>query len=107
VIKPACVKQYTAETRMLPGTPLNMLIRMRDCAFRVSDACDGCGTCARVCPVQNIALADGKPAWLHRCENCLACYNLCPRRAIHGGIVKQDYYSLHPDVGVKDFVRTP
>ena len=32
-------------------------------AFTVSDACIGCGQCAKRCPMNNVTLKDGKPSW--------------------------------------------
>jgi ferredoxin len=54
----------------------------RDRNFTVSDACISCGLCVRVCPVGNVELVEGRPAWQHRCEHCLACLQYCPARAI-------------------------
>lgn len=54
----------------------------RDRRFRVTDQCTGCGICAKVCPVGNITLEDGRPIFHHRCEQCFACYHHCPEHAI-------------------------
>ena len=61
-------------------------IEALDADFFVTDACTGCGLCAAVCPVGNIGLTDEKnPAWLHRCEHCVACISWCPAVAIEYG----------------------
>lgn len=56
-------------------------------AFRAEGACARCGTCARVCPVGNIALGPGGPKWGDECVYCLACLHWCPYHAIE---MKQD-----------------
>jgi len=48
-------------------------------------ACNGCGACARVCPLENIQISDGRPVWQHRCQQCLACIHACPVQAIQYG----------------------
>lgn len=53
--------------------------------FTVDDRCTACGTCAAVCPVGNVRLEAGRPAWLHRCEQCMACIQHCPVQAIQAG----------------------
>lgn len=47
--------------------------------------CNGCGKCARVCPMDNICLKDGKPVHGEHCCLCLGCYHLCPQQAIWVG----------------------
>lgn len=49
--------------------------------LNVTDDCVKCGTCVKVCPVDNITLSD-KPVWNHHCEGCLACLQFCPKGAI-------------------------
>lgn len=54
--------------------------------FHADDACDACGLCAEVCPVQAITIAGGEPKWRKsRCEKCMACINRCPAAAIQYG----------------------
>ena len=53
--------------------------------FCVSDACIGCGKCARHCPLANIELRDGKPHWGENCTQCMACICGCPTTAIEYG----------------------
>lgn len=52
-----------------------------------ADACISCGRCEQVCPVGNIDLSGGYPAWKHdgSCTCCLACYHHCPKHAINYG----------------------
>ena len=54
-------------------------------AFTVSDACVGCGQCAKRCPMNNITLQAGKPVWGKHCTHCMACICYCPKAAIEYG----------------------
>jgi len=59
-----------------------------DQPFRVTNDCIACGTCAEVCPVDNIIGGRGqRPEWKHGgdCLSCFACYHYCPTRAIRYG----------------------
>jgi ferredoxin len=52
--------------------------------YTVSDDCVKCGICEKVCPVGNIGLNDsGRPYFKHHCEQCVACIQFCPKKAIN------------------------
>jgi ferredoxin len=52
--------------------------------YHVSADCTGCGICRKVCPVDNIDLDDNhRPYFKHHCEQCVACIQYCPQRAIN------------------------
>ena len=81
------------------------LIPLSDKSFVVNNKCINCGTCAKVCPVNNIKMENKKPKWQNKCEGCLACYNFCPVKAIEGGLGQKEYYYLHPDINESDMIK--
>lgn len=53
--------------------------------FFASNRCNGCGECARNCPVQAISMEGTvrpRPYWTFRCESCMRCMGYCPQHAI-------------------------
>ena len=68
-----------------PVNPIFYGCFVKDRAFTVSDACIGCGQCARRCPSYNITLREGKPVWGGDCTHCMACICRCPAEAIEYG----------------------
>jgi ferredoxin/flavodoxin len=85
---------YNLSAPRIPGS---------DKALRADDNCTRCGTCYRVCPVENIKLVDGKPSWLGHCQDCLACLHWCPASAIqfkYKTTARKRYH--HPDVAVEE-----
>ncbi len=73
-----------------------------DKKFWADEKCNSCGICFKVCPAANIEMIKGKPTWLHRCEQCLACLQWCPQEAIQYGektVTYQRYH--HPEVILK------
>ena len=76
--------------------------------FMATDACTGCGICEKVCPVRNIKLSpeNQKPVWGRQCEQCVACIQWCPVRAIDYAdiTVKRKRYH-HPEVKAADLFR--
>ena len=53
--------------------------------FFATDACTGCGTCVKACPLNNIQLVNGKPVWGKDCTHCMACICGCPSESIEYG----------------------
>ena len=76
-----------------------------DKGFWVDEKCNSCGTCKAACPCGNIELVEGRPVWLHRCEQCLACIQWCPVEAIQCGKKTQRYERYHhPEVKLSDML---
>ena len=75
--------------------------------FNVSDACTHCGTCQKVCPVNNIDFdQDKKPYYKHHCEQCLACIQYCPAKAINYKDKTQNRKRYtHPDIPWKELAK--
>lgn len=53
--------------------------------FHATDACTGCGKCARNCSTGNITIINGRPVWGKTCNTCMRCYHCCPRHAVAYG----------------------
>ena len=68
---------------------------VNDKMYRVTGGCIGCGSCEKICPLANIQLRDGHPAWGGNCTQCMACISICPHDAIEYGaksVGKRRYY---------------
>lgn len=66
--------------------------------FYVTDACVGCKSCEKVCPVENVKVTEDRPAWGKNCTSCLACYHICPKQAIeYGKRTKGKGQYFHPE----------
>lgn len=66
-----------------------------DSHFSAGPNCRRCALCSKVCPVANIRMVDGRPVWMHRCEQCMACLQWCPCQAIEYGTATQGKERYH------------
>ncbi len=75
----------------------------KDKGFNVSNACTGCSICEKVCPVRNIEISFNKPTFKHVCEQCMACIQNCPTKALNykNKTQKRGRY-INPEISVED-----
>jgi len=74
--------------------------------YKVSDDCDGCAICEKICPVSCIKMENKRPVFSSACEHCQGCVNICPSRAIQFArkkFGKEGY--CHPEIQIKDLIR--
>ncbi len=83
-----------------------MFLPQFDRMFKVTEDCNGCDICQKVCPVGNIIMKNSKPMWNHNCQQCYACVHWCPKKSILCGkkSITQGRYH-HPEVKLKDLVN--
>ena len=79
-------------------------IKNTDRKFSVTDKCNSCTTCARVCPVSNVSVK-GKPTFLHHCESCFACIHNCPTGAIQMKTQKSEARFRNENVTLKELIE--
>jgi len=78
-----------------------------DKAFNITDGCNSCGLCVKICPTNNMKMVDGLPVWKSKtCQRCLACLHLCPSACIQYGkiTVKRRRYK-NPYISVDELKR--
>ena len=101
-IKPAFRKAMLEMTGADESMGTDEMMHISGKSYKVSDACNGCGSCAEVCPKGNIEILDGRPVWGESCEACLACFNYCPQNAISGGLSVDGFRYRNPYIKVSE-----
>ena len=51
--------------------------------FFASAKCNDCRICEEKCPVGAIKIVNNRPYWQFRCESCMRCMNICPKKSIN------------------------
>ena len=72
--------------------------------YIIDENCVLCGTCAKVCPSNNIVIADGKLTFLNQCEGCLGCLHNCPKKAIHLKNEQSTARFRNPEVKISEII---
>lgn len=78
----------------------------KDKNFWTDGGCNGCSSCARLCPAKNIEMNSGKPVWLNQCQLCLGCMQWCPQKSIQykKKTIKRDRYH-HPQIKIHELYK--
>lgn len=50
--------------------------------LKINSSCVGCGLCAKVCPMHNITMQEGRPVSQGQCTMCYRCISQCPQKAM-------------------------
>ena len=73
--------------------------------YFTTDACVRCGICEKLCPVGNIKASSIDVTFGDNCQQCMACIQWCPQRAIsHPNVPKDRKRYHHPDITVEDML---
>lgn len=81
------------------------MVKKMDKKFYITDKCNGCTICEKVCPLNNIKIVENKPIWQHNCSQCFACISWCPQSAIEYGkstIGKTRYHN--PNISIDEIM---
>lgn len=95
---------------LYPGVLYSMgykYLHYMDKGFTADSRCDGCGICAKICPVDNIRMIENRPQWQNKCQQCYACFQWCPPEAIQ---YKNKTASVkryrNPEINLKDIISS-
>ena len=73
--------------------------------YFTTNACVHCGICEKLCPVGNIKESSTTVSFGANCQQCMACIQWCPQRAIsHPNVPKDRKRYHHPDITVEDML---
>lgn len=56
--------------------------------------CNGCGLCAERCPVGAIKMVNNRPWWTYKCESCMRCSNICPKKSVNSSVPLMAIYTI-------------
>lgn len=74
--------------------------------FWLTEDCNSCELCEKICPASNIIIMNGMPTWRGHCEQCMACLQWCPKQAIQfKQVTKRRERYHHPEITPEELIR--
>lgn len=75
------MEEGTALTSEIPGNRPYKKAGGAPLVPKADGKCNGCGTCAKECPVRTIDISDPKSTDAKKCISCMRCIKVCPQHA--------------------------
>lgn len=73
--------------------------------FYVTNLCNQCQTCVKVCPNNNIILEDKEIKFGYTCLSCMACIQNCPNKAIRNSKEKSLVRYRNENVSLSEIIN--
>ena len=99
-------RPYANPLNVLQAKKAPALLAKKAAEMTVTEACNACGICVKLCPQENIELKDGRASIGLNCIGCLSCLQFCPQEAINmgGATLRRERYH-NPNVSAHDLMQ--
>ena len=69
--------------------------------------CTLCGSCVKLCPVDNVVMENNKITFKDKCVRCFACIQWCPTGAIEFGRLKinEKVHYINPHIKMSEIIE--
>jgi ferredoxin len=78
----------------------------KDKGYNVSEKCNGCMICYKICPAKNIEFFENRPKFKNNCEQCMSCIQFCPNEAInYKKLTQKRLRYTNPNISVNEMIN--